>query len=142
MIEPTESESKVELDRFCEREKVDALYHYRMTPVSLHRALSQGVELDAILDLLKERSRTPLPKNVIFSLESWARSDGMVTWHPDGKLTCDCPEILDRLQFHPELERLGLTRIDRSTAQISGPVDSDSLRSWVRDFGVAFRTPS
>jgi len=62
-----------QLDRFCDREFTDSLYHYRISPASLHRGLSEGVTLDGLLKLLTERSRTPLPQNVCYSLESWAR---------------------------------------------------------------------
>ena len=131
-----------ELDRFCERELSDSLIHYRLTPGSLHRGLSQGLSLDDVCNLLEERSRTPLPQNVLFSLESWARKDGMVTWHEDGRLVCDSPEILDRLQLHPELKQLGLERLASDVLQVSGGVENELLGSWVRDFGVSFRIAS
>jgi len=130
------------LDAFCERELSDSLYHYRITPGSLHRGLSQGQNLDDMLQLLSERSRTPLPQNVEFSLESWAKSDGMVTWDGTGMLTCDAPEILDRLQLHPELERIGWERLNHATLKILDTVSEDQLSLWVRDFGVSFRIAS
>ena len=131
-----------QLDRFCERELTDSLYHYRISPGSLHRALQEGVRLDEILKLLRERSRTPLPQNVAYSLESWARSDGLVTWHEDGRLVCETPEILDRLQLHPELGRLGLERLDRETLVVQKQVASDQLAGWFRDYGVSLRIAS
>ncbi|MBC8329577.1 MAG: helicase-associated domain-containing protein [Planctomycetes bacterium] len=130
------------LDRFCDRELSDSLVHYRITPGSLHRGLQQGAQLDEILELLRERSRTPLPQNVVYSLESWARSDGLVTLHEDGRLVCDTPEILDRLQLHPELGRIGLERLGRDTLRLRGPVDRTDLSAWVRDFGVSLRIAS
>ncbi|RMH03955.1 MAG: hypothetical protein D6702_04485 [Planctomycetota bacterium] len=131
-----------ELDRFCDRELSDSLVHFRITPGSLHRGLQQGMDLDEILDLLRERSRTPLPQNVVYSLESWARSDGLVTLHEDGRLVCDSPEILDRLQLHPELGRIGLERLGEDTLRLLGPVAEEDLSSWVRDFGVSLRIAS
>jgi len=132
-----------ELDRFADREKSDSLYHYRITPASLHRALSEGMQLDAILKLLNQLSRTPLPQNVEYSLESWARSDGMVVFHPaDAKLLCDSAEILDRISLHPELGRLGLERVDQNTLQICSAVELDPLTNWIRDYGVSVRIAS
>jgi len=131
-----------ELDRFCQRELTDSLYHYRITPGSLHRALSEGEALDEILELLRRLSRTPLPQNVVYSLESWARSKGMVTFHEDGRLVCDTPEVLDKLQLHPELGRLGVHRVDRETLRLRAPVDQEDLLGWVRDFGVSLRIAS
>lgn len=140
---PRAHELVYRLDRFADREKADNLVHYRMTPASLHRALSEGVGLDEILSLLRELSRTPLPQNVEYSLESWARSDGMVTYREsESLLTCESPEILDRIARHPELGRIGLDRIDRNQMKICGPVDLDPLTDWIRDYGVSIRIAS
>jgi hypothetical protein len=132
-----------ELDRFADREKSDSLYHYRITPASLHRALSEGMDLDSILKLLAQLSRTPLPQNVEYSLESWARSDGMVVFDPQQfKLLCESSEILDRISLHPELGRIGLEREDAHTLRICGTVDVDPLTDWIRDYGVSVRIAS
>ena len=131
-----------QLDRFAQRELTDSLYHYRITPGSLHRALAEGMRLDEIVHLLRTRSRTPLPQNVVFSLESWARSDGLVTWYEDGRLVCDSPEILDRLALHPEIGRLGPERVSPSTLRLHRLVAQDELAGWVADFGVALRIAS
>jgi hypothetical protein len=131
------------LDRFADREKADNLVHYRITPASLHRALSEGVSLDEVLELLRGLSRTPLPQNVEYSLESWARSDGMVTYREsESLLTCESAEILDRIARHPELGRIGLDRLDRNRMRICGPVDVDPLADWIRDYGVSIRIAS
>jgi len=132
-----------ELDRFADREKSDSLYHYRITPASLHRALSEGMDLDSILKLLAQLSRTPLPQNVEYSLESWARSDGMVVFDPQQfKLLCESSEILDRISLHPELGRIGLEREDAHTLRICGSVEVDPLTDWIRDYGVSVRIAS
>lgn len=132
-----------ELDRIADREKSDSLYHYRITPASLHRALSEGMDLDSILKMLTTLSRTPLPQNVEYSLESWARSDGMVVFDPQHlKLLCESSEILDRISLHPELGRIGLERVDQNTLRICGSVDVDPLTDWIRDYGVSVRIAS
>lgn len=64
------------LDQFCDREMADRLIHFRITPESLRRGLEEGVSLESILELLTERSRTPIPQNVDFSLHSWSREVG------------------------------------------------------------------
>jgi hypothetical protein len=128
-----------QLDRFCERELTDSLYHYRITPGSLHRALAEGMELDEVRDLLEKFSRTPLPQNVLYSLDSWARKGGMVTVNGKGILSCDHEEILDRISLHPGLQEIGLERLDHERLQLLGSWDADELRPWLRDFGVAVR---
>ncbi|MGB0952956.1 MAG: helicase-associated domain-containing protein [Planctomycetota bacterium] len=127
------------LDRFCDREFTDSLYHYRITPASLHRALSEGMTLDEIFDLLQDRSRTPLPQNVSYSLESWARKGGLVTFRENGRLECEQKEVLDRITLHPELRGIGFERVDDETVQLHGEVPVEDLSSWIRDYGASLR---
>ncbi|MHC4823504.1 MAG: helicase-associated domain-containing protein [Planctomycetota bacterium] len=127
------------LDRFCDREFTDSLYHYRITPSSLHRALAEGMTLDEIFALMEDRSRTPLPQNVMYSLESWARKGGLVTFTEDGRLSCELAEVLDRITLHPELRTIGFERLDEVTVQLHGPVEVQDLTSWVRDYGASLR---
>ncbi len=128
-----------ELDRFCEREQKDTLYRYRITPGALHRALGQGMTLDEILALLRQHSRTPLPQNVAFSLESWARKSGLVTVHLDGRLHCELVEIVDRLALHPKLQRAGAERTSPDSLRLRLPIDRDDLAAIARDLGVGVR---
>lgn len=127
------------LDRFCDREFTDSLYHYRITPASLHRALSEGMTLDEIFELLQDRSRTPLPQNVSYSLESWARKGGLVTFRGDGVLECEQKEVLDRITLHPELRGIGFERVDDVTVKLHGEVEVDALTIWIRDYGASLR---
>lgn len=128
------------LDRFADREFTDSLYHYRITPSSLHRALSEGMQLDEILNLLNDNSRTPMPQNVSYSLESWARKGGLITLTADGRLSCEHKEVLDRITLHPELRGIGFDRVDDSTVQLHGAVEVESLSAWVRDYGASLRS--
>jgi len=126
-----------ELDRFCDREKTDSLYHYRITPGSLQRALAEGETLDVIQKLLKECSRTPVPQNVLYSLESWARQDGLVRWDGAASLRSEHADVLDRIGFQPQLQSIGLNRVDPNEIHLSGKVVRDDLAVWLRDYGVA-----
>jgi hypothetical protein len=127
------------LDRFCDREFTDSLYHYRITPASLHRGLSEGVTLDELLALLEQRSRTPLPQNVCYSLESWARKDGLIVLDDCDRLQCDLKEILDRISLHPGIRKLGCERVDSHHLQLGQTPDFAELASWVRDYGASLK---
>jgi hypothetical protein len=129
-----------EFDRFCEREKSEHLYHYRLTPAALHRALTEGMSLDDVLATLQKYSRTPIPQNIEFSLESWAKSGGMVTWYTQtGELTCASPEILDRIESHPKLGKLGLKRTDSTALILQSKGDVEEITGWIQDYGVSVR---
>lgn len=128
-----------ELDRFCEREQKDTLYRYRITPGALHRALAQGMTLDEILAVLSARARTPVPQNVAYSLESWARKSGLLTVHPDGRLHCELGEILDRLAGHPQVRRAGAERTAPDVLTLRRPLERDDLAEIALDLGVGVR---
>ncbi len=128
-----------QLDRFCEREQKDTLYRYRITPGALHRALGQGMTLDEIQALLRRHSRMPLPQNVAYSLESWARKSGLVTIHADGRLHCELAEILDRFAAHPEVQRAGSERAAPDLLRLHRPLERDDLAAIALDLGVGVR---
>lgn len=128
-----------QLDRFSDREFTDSLYHYRITPASLHRGLSEGMTLDEMVKLLAARSRTPLPQNVSYSLESWARKDGLIEIDEQHRLRCDLTEVLDRISLHPGLRKLGCERVDARTIQLASAPNFEQLLSWVRDYGASLK---
>lgn len=128
-----------QLDRFCEREQKDTLYRYRITPGALHRALGQGMTLDEILEVLRRHSRTPVPQNVAYSMESWARKSGLVTVHADGRLHCELTEILDRLEGHPQVRRAGWKRAAPDLLVLAKPLPRDDLAEIALDLGVGVR---
>ena len=128
-----------ELDRFCEREQKDTLYRYRITPGALHRALGQGMTLDEILVILRQHARTPVPQNVAYSMESWARKSGLVTVHADGRLHCELSEILDRFAVHPQVQQAGAERPAPDVLLLRRPLQRDDLTEIALDLGVGVR---
>lgn len=128
-----------QLDRFCEREQKDTLYRYRITPGALHRALGQGMTLDEVLAILRAHTRTPLPQNVAYSMESWARKSGLVTVHADGRLHCELAEILDRFAVHPQVQRAGAERPAPDVLLLREPLQRDDLAEIALDLGVGMR---
>ncbi|MDA1260535.1 MAG: helicase-associated domain-containing protein [Planctomycetota bacterium] len=128
-----------QLDRFCDREQKDTLYRYRIAPGALHRALGQGMTLDEVLRILRENARTPLPQNVAYSMESWARKSGLVTVHADGRLHCELAEILDRFAGHPEVQRAGAERPAPDVLLLRQPMRRDDLAEIALDLGIGMR---
>ena len=62
------------LDCFCDRERTDSLYHFRLGQSSVKRALAGGFNHSDILAVLESNSPTPLPQNVCYELRSWANA--------------------------------------------------------------------
>ncbi len=87
---PAFEEARGDIAPFTELEKSPEHIHtYRMTPLSLWNAASAGLEAPAILRLLDDRSRYPVPDNVRFFI-----TDTLGRW---GMFTLDASESPDFL---------------------------------------------
>ena len=61
------------LSAFSEQKALDRVSTYTLTAPALIRALSSGVDLTEIVDILERQSGAPLPQNVAYTLNEWDR---------------------------------------------------------------------
>lgn len=59
-------------DRFATRTKSDHVHQFRLDEASVRAGLADGLTAGRIVQELTDRSRTPIPQNVLYSLEEWA----------------------------------------------------------------------
>jgi hypothetical protein len=90
-----------DLDRFCVREKLGSVMHFRITQEAVRRGLKGGMVLRDVLRTLEAHSRTPIPQNVRFSIRDWAVRAGLMTLSDELVLRCEDPETLRRFQQDP-----------------------------------------
>jgi hypothetical protein len=60
-------------DRFAKRQKSDHVHQFKLDQVTLRAGLAEGLTLEDIVRELNDRARAPIPQNVLYSLEEWAR---------------------------------------------------------------------
>lgn len=94
-----------ELDRFCVREKLEEVLHFRITEASVRRALKEGMYMERIHETLQSASRTPVPQNVVFSIRDWAQRAGLMTLDRSWVLTCPDAETLRRFLQDPGVRK-------------------------------------
>ncbi len=123
-------------DRFCERVKTDHIHHFRLTKETVHAALADGMTYTQIVQELRDRSRTPLPQNVVYSLEDWADQAGVLTIDAEGTLRAGRKEALDRFLAYPALAARVASRLSSNTAELAGDCDVEALCQEARDLGV------
>jgi len=123
------------LDRFARRTGSDRLYRFELDEASVRSALSDGMGVGDILDVLTERCRTPLPQNVLFSLRDWADRAGVLAIDETGCLVVRKPEILDRLLGHARVRELTGERVSPTQLELLSEVKIDDFRALVRDLG-------
>ncbi|MCZ6597712.1 MAG: helicase-associated domain-containing protein [Planctomycetota bacterium] len=124
-----------DLDRFCLREKLGSLMHFRISEEALQRALKDGMSLEHILRTLELHSRTPVPQNVHFSIRDWALRAGLMTLDDELTVRCADPEAMRRFKQDPGARAHIDVVVDDTTVRLKGRITPRRMRSLLRDLG-------
>ncbi|NNM66573.1 MAG: DEAD/DEAH box helicase [Spirochaetales bacterium] len=125
-----------EIAPFAELEKSPEHVHsYRMTPLSLWNAASAGWTTEAVLGILTERSRYPVPENVVFYVKDTLDRWGQIRLEPTDRddvffLEVDSDRLRAEIAAHKKIGAL-LGRLDgHLTVPLSarGTLKQDLLR--------------
>jgi hypothetical protein len=132
---PTGDDAKLthDLDRFCERESLGHLIHFRISEKSVHRALAEGMSVSRIIDTLEINARTPVPQNVVYSIRGWASQAGLLYLNKKLLVRCDDPDTLTKFVQDPGVRSYVRDVIDDSTVQLKSGTSASRMRSLLRD---------
>ena len=137
-----EHEAVHALDQFCERLKTDHIHHFRISRQSVQSALHEGVALSHIVQELSDRSRAPLPQNVVFSLEDWGDQAGVLVLDDEMMLTGRRAEVVERFASHPRLAERVTGRKGDCALRLDPEVRFEELRDLARDLGFLIERKS
>ncbi len=129
-------------DRFSVRLKTDHIHHFRIEKQSVQAALTDGMSLAQIVQELTDRSRSPLPQNVVYSLEDWADQAGLLSLSADLVLSCRRTELLESFLGKPAVKGFAGERLSETSVQILADTDLDRLRDVARDLGFLIERAS
>jgi hypothetical protein len=137
LLYPGEDEHEVvhTFDRFAERTKSDGVHHYRLTSASVAAGLRDGLTAAQILQVLTDRSRTPLPQNVVWSLEDWADGAKVLVLAADGTLRARRSEHLDEALQLPQLRQHLARRTSPTSARLAASAPLARLCAILQDRG-------
>lgn len=124
-----------DLDRFCIRDKLSDLLHFRITEESVRRALVQGMPLASIQKTLENHSRTPVPQNVSFSIRDWALRAGLMRLDSNLNVHCEDTETLRRFLQDPGVRSYVREVQGEHRVRLGGRVTQRRLRSLLRELG-------
>jgi hypothetical protein len=124
-----------DLDRFCAREKLESLLHFRITERTVHRALSEGMFLKRMVGTLENHSRTPVPQNVLYSIRDWAAQAGLLRLSADYIVRAEDPEVARRFQQDPGVKPMLAAVIDERTAKLRQHGTPRRMQSLLRELG-------
>ncbi len=124
-----------DLDRFCVREKLESILHFRIGQEGVVRALRSGMSLKAIRDLLESHSRTPVPQNVTFSIQDWAVHAGLMCLTSGLTLECFDADSMRRFQQDPGTRRYIGRTLDERRIKLKGKVTPRRMQALLRELG-------
>jgi len=122
-----------DLDRFCKREKLGHLIHFRITEKAVLRALAEGMFQSRILGTLERNSRTPVPQNVIYSIRDWGRSAGLMVLDKQRLLRCENGEVMKRFMQDPGARPYINKAVDDASVQLKKNHTPKRLKSLLRE---------
>lgn len=122
-------------DRFCVRHKSDHVHHFRLCRDSVQGALKDGMTMAQIVAELNDRSRVPLPQNVLYSVEDWCDQAGVLTLAPDRVLRSRREELIARFLEQPALARSVAERLDATSLRVKRSADLERLVAVGRELG-------
>jgi hypothetical protein len=120
-----------ELNLVADLESTGGASVYRISPVSLRRALDAGRTGSDLQQFFASRSRTPVPQALHYLINDVATQHGRLrTGTATSYLRCDDESLLNRVLAEPGLESLGLVRIAPTVLISSAAISSvlDRLR--------------
>jgi hypothetical protein len=133
---PPGPELQRELNLVADLESTGGAAVYRISPVSLRRALDAGRTGSDLQQFFTSRSRTPVPQALHYLINDVATQHGRLrTGTATSYLRCDDEALLSRVLAEPGLESLGLVRI-APTVLIS-PAAISSVLDRLRRAGFA-----
>lgn len=109
---PLEPELAAEVALFADVESAGHATVYRISEVSVRRALDAGMTAAELHELFRTRSKTPVPQSLSYLVDDVARRHGKLRGGAAGAfLRCDDPVLLAEVLAHPEADELELRRI-------------------------------
>jgi len=125
-----------EVDRFAERLASDSAYRYRLTAVSIEKAVAEGLEASAILKTLSEHCRVEVPQNVIYSIGQWAEKVKFVRQTVVSLVRGRNKEVIDRILHEQTLRPHVLERLSPTALLLSPDLSREQFSQLLESIGI------
>jgi hypothetical protein len=110
LLPPLDEPSLAFLSAATEVVRRGEVAEFKLTQESLYAAVERGTSVPDVITFLEARSEQPLPQNVRYTLDSWARSFGQLRIFRRAAVIQGDSESLDRLVAQPALANLIVRR--------------------------------
>lgn len=110
-LPPLDQPTLARLATFAETISLAEVGEFKLTQATLFAAVERGANVAEIVRFLEERSGVPLPQNVSYTLNDWAKSFGQIRLYREAALLEGDPALLDRLQADATIAPLVIRRL-------------------------------
>ena len=135
-LAPVSEALLVSLDRFAERVSLEHIAQYRLTKMSVTRAIQAGLHAETIQSQLERAAGGEIPQNVRYSLQEWERQARRVeVWQGATLIEVDDSALLDSLFADQETCSLFDRRLSPLLAEVA-PYQLPAVQSvlWRRNY--------
>lgn len=105
------------LEQWAERRGEDRVWRYRLSRLSVQRALQRGESVERLLEALAQHGRGPVPQNVAFTLREWASAYGRLSVRRPVVLQADEAVLLEEVLSDPQVGSAMLRRISPTVVE-------------------------
>ncbi len=135
-LAPVSEHLLVQLDRFADRESLEHIAQYRVTKVSVTRAIQKGWRAQQLQEILEQAAGGDIPQNVRYSLVEWERQARRIEiWEDATLLEVDEEELLDVLFANEETRVFLGRRLGPRLAEVA-PQHAEAVQQmlWQRNY--------
>jgi len=110
-LDPISDATLATLDEFAERVSAERAVEYKLTQQSVYKGQQAGWTAAKIIGFLEQASGSPLPQNVVRTLEEWDKLHHRIVFHRRVNLCQTAtPELMDELLADEQLRSLFVSR--------------------------------
>jgi len=137
-LAPVSEALLVKLDRFAERMRLEQIAQYRLTKVSVTRAVQMGLRAETIQQQLEEAAggSAAIPQNISYSLVEWERQARRIElWTRVTLLEVDDATLLDELFAEEQTRPLFGRRVAPLLVEVKAEyIDTLQTLLWQREY--------
>lgn len=101
-----------QLELMADPVKVDHAYTYAITKETVLRYFDNGGSAEVMIDFLESHGKTPIPQNIVFTIQEWGSMYGRVSFLDVFLLRCDSEQLADELSANSKIRHFVKSRFD------------------------------
>ncbi len=128
-----------DLDRIAVQERAGEVMHYRLDQKRIERVCVDGDVTADLLAWLNQHARSPVPQNVVYSVQSWGTGVRSATMEPGILLRASDEGVIQAAQHDDRIRPWIAAIVDETTLFLKPGADRPEVVQALRALGVYLR---